>query len=228
LRDLLDHDAMGLVVKETGLEAALGHLAPTRPRLVVTDSQAFGYVSSVVPREVPLTSFSILFARHRGDLSTLVAGARAVDTLGPGDPVVVAEACTHHPIGEDIGRVKIPRWLEKRVGGPLEWSYAVGGDFPADPERYKLVIHCGACMINRREMLQRLAAAAGAGVPVVNYGVLIAHLHGILPRALEPFGLTVCETGSATSSGGRSAGGGRNGRRMGVARRNRQRLSWRQ
>jgi len=189
LRDLLDHEAMGLVVKETGLEAALGRLAPRRPRLVVTDSQAFHSVSRVVPREVPLTSFSILFARHRGDLATLVAGARAADDLRPGDRVLVAEACTHHPIGDDIGRVKIPRWLEKHVGGPLDWTYSVGGDFPTDLTGCRLVIHCGACMVNRREMLRRLAVAAEAGVPVVNYGVLIAHLHGILPRALEPFGV---------------------------------------
>ncbi|MCL6580582.1 MAG: [FeFe] hydrogenase H-cluster maturation GTPase HydF [Firmicutes bacterium] len=187
LRDLLDHEAMGLVVKETGLEAALRRLEPRRPRLVVTDSQAFHSVSRVVPREVPLTSFSILFARHRGDLATLVAGARAADNLRPGDRVLVAEACTHHPIGDDIGRVKIPRWLEKHVGGPLDWTHSVGGDFPADLAGCRLVIHCGACMVNRREMLRRLAVAAEAGVPVVNYGVLIAHLHGILPRALEPF-----------------------------------------
>lgn len=188
LRDLLDHDAIGLVVKEDGLEAALDLLAPRRPALVVTDSQAFGEVSRLVPADVPLTSFSILFARHRGDLATLAAGAQAADSLRPGDPVLVAEACTHHAMGDDIGRVKIPRWLEKHVGGPLEWRHCAGGDFPADLGRYKLVIHCGACMVNRREVLHRLAAASAAGVPVVNYGVLIAHLHGILPRALELFG----------------------------------------
>jgi len=190
LRDLLDHEAMGLVVKESGLEAALGHLGGSRPRLVVTDSQAFDCVARVVPRDIPLTSFSILFARHRGDLTTLAAGARAADKLRPGDPVLVAEACTHHPIGDDIGRVKIPRWLERHVGGPLDWTHCAGGDFPADLERYKLVVHCGGCMINRREVLSRLAVASAAGVPVVNYGVIIAHLHGILPRALEPFGFS--------------------------------------
>jgi len=150
LRDILDHDAVGLVTKESRLERVLETLSPAHPRLVVTDSQAFGEVVRKLPPEVPLTSFSILFARHKGDLKTLVRGALAVDSLKPGAPVLVAEACTHHPIGDDIGRVKIPRWLEKHVGGTLAFTHYAGGDFPRDLENYSLVVHCGGCMINRR------------------------------------------------------------------------------
>ncbi len=189
LRDILDHNAFALVCKESELGRGLGSLGGARPRLVITDSQAFGPVSRLVPPEVPLTSFSILFARRKGDLRTLVQGAMAADTLRPGDSVLVAEACTHHPIGDDIGRLKIPRWLERRVGGPLAFTHCVGGDFPPNLSDYKLVIHCGACMINRKEMLYRLSVAQACGVPVVNYGVIIAHLHGLLRRALQPFGL---------------------------------------
>lgn len=193
LRDVLDHNALGLVAKESELPRALELLGGTRPRLVVTDSQAFGLVSSLVPPDIPLTSFSILFARHKGDLATLVRGALAVERLRPGDAVLVAEACTHHPIGDDIGRLKIPRWLEKRVGGPLAFTHYAGGDFPADLADHKLVIHCGGCMINRKEMLYRLSVVEEAGVPIVNYGVVIAYLHGILPRALAPLGYSLAE-----------------------------------
>lgn len=190
IRDLLDHGASALVTKENELGSVLAGLKRP-PRLVITDSQAFGLVDEIVPREIPLTSFSILFARHKGDLETLVRGALAIDNLGPGDPVLVAEACTHHPIGDDIGRLKIPRWLEKRVGGLLDFEHYSGNDFPPDLERYKLIIHCGGCMINRGEMLHRLGEAEEAGIPITNYGTTIAHLHGILGRAVEPFNLTV-------------------------------------
>lgn len=189
LRDILDHNAAAVVCKESELSSTLRRLGPSGPNLVVTDSQAFEFVAGVVPPEVPLTSFSILFARRKGDLRTLAEGALAADTLRPGDAVLVAEACTHHPIGDDIGRLKIPRWLQKHVGGPLHFTHSVGGDFPPNLAEYRLVVHCGACMINRKEMLYRLSVAQAAGVPVVNYGVLIAHLHGVLDRALRPFGL---------------------------------------
>ncbi|MCR4403312.1 MAG: [FeFe] hydrogenase H-cluster maturation GTPase HydF [Firmicutes bacterium] len=186
LRDLLDNDARAVVVKENAVRETIEGLR-SRPALVVTDSQAFGIVSEQVPRDVPLTSFSILFARHKGDLSALVEGARRVAKLEPGARVLIAEACTHHPIGDDIGRVKIPAWLEQEVGGKLRFSWASGASFPEDLARFDLVVHCGGCMINRAEMLHRLAMVKRAGVPVVNYGVLIACLHGILDRALEPF-----------------------------------------
>ncbi len=194
LRDILDHEATALVTKESQLAQALEALAPltpSRPRLVVTDSQAFDLVARLTPPEVALTSFSILFARHKGDLATLVRGAAAIDRLHPGDHILVAEACTHHPIGDDIGRLKIPRWLEKRAGGPLAFTHAVGGDFAQDLSGFKLIVHCGGCMINRREMLYRLSVAGEAGVPIVNYGVAIAHLHGILSRALAPFAISL-------------------------------------
>ena len=186
IRDILDHDAMALVVKERELKAALGNLK-NNPRLVVTDSQAFLKVAADTPPTVPMTSFSILFARHKGNLISLVEGARAVEDLMPGDKVLIAEACTHHRVEDDIGSVKIPRWLRQVVGGPLDFKWVSGIELPSDIKDYKLIIHCGACMINRKEMLHRLMMAQQAGVPMVNYGVLIAYVLGILKRALEPF-----------------------------------------
>ena len=186
IRDILDHDAMALVVKERELKAALGNLK-NNPRLVVTDSQAFLKVAADTPPAVPMTSFSILFARHKGNLISLVEGARAVEDLMPGDKVLIAEACTHHRVEDDIGSVKIPRWLRQVVGGPLDFKWVSGIELPSDIKDYKLIIHCGACMINRKEMLHRLMMAQQAGVPMVNYGVLIAYVLGILKRALEPF-----------------------------------------
>jgi len=186
IRDILDHDAIALVVKERELKAALANLK-THPRLVVTDSQAFLKVAADTPPDVPMTSFSILFARHKGDLISLVEGARAVEELLPGDRVLIAEACTHHRVEDDIGTVKIPRWLRQAVGGPLDFKWVSGHELPPDIKDYKLIIHCGACMINRKEMLHRLMMARQAGVPMVNYGVLIAHVLGILRRALAPF-----------------------------------------
>jgi [FeFe] hydrogenase H-cluster maturation GTPase HydF len=186
LRDILDHDAYAVMVKEYELREALANQV-RRPRLVITDSQAFLKVDADTPSEVRLTSFSILFARYKGDLEALVAGAKAVDSLRPGDRVLIAEACTHHRQADDIGRVKIPRWLRQRVGGDLQFSWVSGMKYPDDLETYKLVVHCGGCMINRREMLARIGQAREKGVPIVNYGVLIAYLLGLLPRALEPF-----------------------------------------
>lgn len=186
IRDLLDHDAYCVVVKERELRAALDRL--TRPpALVVTDSQAFLKVAADTPSEVPLTSFSILFARFKGDLTELVRGALAIDALKPGDRVLIAEACSHHPIGEDIGRVKIPRWLTQYVGGKLDFTTCQGHDFPPDLPGYRLVVHCGACVQNRREMLSRILRCRQAGVPITNYGLTIAYSLGIFERALSPF-----------------------------------------
>jgi len=186
IRELLDGDAYSMVVKERELRDALDRLRRP-PALVVTDSQAFLKVAGDTPSDVKLTSFSILFARQKGDLCQLVEGATAIDRLRAGDRVLIAEACTHHPIGDDIGRVKIPRWLSQYVGGKLEITVTQGHDFPADLADYRLVIHCGACMWNRREMLTRMLRCRQVGVPISNYGLTIAYTLGIFDRALEPF-----------------------------------------
>jgi [FeFe] hydrogenase H-cluster maturation GTPase HydF len=186
IRDLLDSDALCLVVKERELRRALDGLkAP--PQLVVTDSQAFLKVAADTPPGVPLTSFSILMSRFKGDLLAQVQGALAIETLRGGDRVLIAEACSHHPIGEDIGRVKIPRWLTQYTGEPIRFEHVQGRDFPPDLADYKLVIHCGACMWNRREMLGRILRCQQAGVPITNYGLTIAYSLGIFERALQPF-----------------------------------------
>ena len=186
IRDLLDHDACCLVVKERELRSALERLS-VPPALVVTDSQAFLKVAADTPAGVPMTSFSILFARLKGHLESFVEGARGIDRLRPGDRVLMAEACAHHPIGEDIGRVKIPRWLTQYVGGKLAFEHIQGLDFPADLTPYKLVVHCGSCTFNRRNLMSRLLQCRAAGVPLTNYGVAIAHSLGVLDRALSPF-----------------------------------------
>jgi len=186
IRDILDHDAYSVVVKERELKEAFDNLKK-KPKMVVTDSQEFMKVAADTPPDVLLTSFSILMARNKGDLETLVAGAKAIETLNPGDKVLIAEGCTHHRQADDIGRVKIPRWLRQLVGGDLDFTWVSGGDFPQDLSGYKLIVHCGACMLNRREMLHRLSVAREAKVPIVNYGVLIAYVHGILHRTLAPF-----------------------------------------
>lgn len=186
IRDLLDGDAYCMVTKERELRDALDRLKRP-PKLVVTDSQAFLKVAADTPPEIPLTSFSILFARYRGDLVTQVAGTLAIDDLRPGDRILVAESCSHHPIADDIGRVKIPRWLTQYVGGQLQFDTVQGHDFAMDLTPYKLVIHCGACVTNRRAMLSRLLKCRQAGVPVTNYGLAIAFSLGIFERALEPF-----------------------------------------
>lgn len=186
IRDILDNDAIALVVKEKELKNALAGLAK-KPKIVITDSQAFLKVDADTPADIMMTSFSILFARYKGNLETLVEGALAVDDLKPGDKVLIAEACTHHRVADDIGTVKIPRWLRQKAGGELEFNWSSGNYLPEDLGRYKLIVHCGACMINRKEMLHRIMQATSAGVPMVNYGVLIAKVMGILRRALTPF-----------------------------------------
>jgi [FeFe] hydrogenase H-cluster maturation GTPase HydF len=186
IRDLLDSDALCMVVKERELRTALERLK-TPPKLVVTDSQAFLKVAADTPPEVQLTSFSILMARFKGDLAAQVEGTLAIEKLRSGDGVLIAEACTHHPIGEDIGRVKIPRWLTQYTGVKLDFVPMQGRDFPEDLASYKLVIHCGACMWNRRQMLSRILQCQQAGVPITNYGLTIAYSLGIFERALEPF-----------------------------------------
>ena len=186
IRDILDHDAYCVVVKERELREALDNMKHL-PRMVVTDSQEFLKVDADTPAEVLLTSFSILMARHKADLETLVAGAKAVQNLKPGDHVLIAEGCTHHRQADDIGQVKIPRWLRQHVGGDLQFEWVSGGSFPRDLTPFQLIVHCGSCMLTRREMLHRLSTAREQGVPIVNYGVLIAYVHGILHRALSPF-----------------------------------------
>ena len=185
LRDLLDGHCSALVVQDTELEHALQMLA-RKPDIVVTDSQAFNKVSSIVPDDIALTGFSILFARFKGELNTLVCGAATLDKLCDGDSVLIAESCTHHPICDDIGTVKLPRMLAKFAPN-LNIEHCQGTMFADDIAKYKLVIHCGGCMLNRSAMLRRIAICKQANVPITNYGMTIAHSLGILSRALEPF-----------------------------------------
>ncbi len=184
--DILDSSAIAIVTKETELKEALQSVSK-RPRLVVTDSQAFAQVSKDTPVDIPLTSFSILFARYKGDLTQLVQGAKAVENLQDGDKVLISEGCTHHRQCDDIGTVKIPRWLTQYTGKNLVFETTSGTEFPSDLKKYALVVHCGGCMLNRREMKHRIQVAAENGIPIVNYGVLIAYLQGILKRTLMPF-----------------------------------------
>ena len=186
IRDILEAKAISVVAQDAELPGVLDSLKD-KPRLVITDSQAFESVSRNTPRDVPLTSFSILFARYKGDLPELVKGARAIDDLEDGDRVLIAEGCTHHRQCDDIGTVKLPRWILKHTGKKIEFSTSSGGTFPADLSGYKMIVHCGACMLNRREVHYRIAEAAKAGIPIANYGVLIAYMQGILDRVLEPF-----------------------------------------
>jgi [FeFe] hydrogenase H-cluster maturation GTPase HydF len=185
IRDILDHAGVSIVVRETELREALNKLAE-KPKIVITDSQAFARVAADTPDEVGMTSFSILYARYKGDLSELIQGAKAIRSLQPGDKVLIAEACTHHRQADDIGKYQIPRWLKQHVEGlDIQWSSGMG--YPENLEEFKLIIHCGACMINRRQMLSRIRMARQKGVPVVNYGVFLAYANGILDRALKPF-----------------------------------------
>jgi len=186
VRDALDGDTIDIVIKESQLENTLACLKQ-RPKLVVTDSSAFGLVEKLVPKDIWLTGYSILFSRLKGDLTSQVINTLAIDELKPNDKVLISEACTHHPIGEDIGRVKIPRWLQKYLGFTLQIDVVQGHDFPKNLAEYKLVVNCGACMLNRREMLNRILFCQHAGVPITNYGLLIAYTHGIFARVLEPF-----------------------------------------
>jgi [FeFe] hydrogenase H-cluster maturation GTPase HydF len=186
IRELLDGDSYCMVVKERELRDALERLKRP-PALVVTDSQAFLKVAGDTPPDVKMTSFSILLARQKGDLAQFVQGALAIEGLKAGDRVLVAEACSHHPITEDIGRVKIPRWLRQYVGGALDIHTIQGHDSPDDLASYQLVVYCGACMWNRRELLTRMLRCRQAGVPICNYGMTIAYTLGIFDRALGPF-----------------------------------------
>jgi [FeFe] hydrogenase H-cluster maturation GTPase HydF len=189
IRDLLDHDAITMVVKERELRAGLDQLK-SPPALVITDSQAFLKVAADTPLDVPITSFSVLFARFKGDLTLQTEGAMAIESLGKNAKILIAESCSHHPIGEDIGRVKIPRWLTQYTGKKLHFDVVQGRDFPESEETlasYDLVIHCGGCMWNRRQMLSRLMLCKRAGVPITNYGLVIAYSLGIFERALKPF-----------------------------------------
>ena len=186
IRDILDAGAAAIVVKETGLRDTL-HKLGTKPRMVITDSQAFAQVSRDTPEDIPLTSFSILMARYKGFLDAAVEGVAAIDHLRDGDRVLIAEGCTHHRQCEDIGTVKIPRWLSEYTGKDLQLEHSSGRDFPEDLSPYQLVIHCGGCMLNQREMTYRQKTAGDNGVPFTNYGITIAHLKGILKRSVELF-----------------------------------------
>lgn len=188
IRDILESDAIAVVSKEHELKQTLESLG-RKPKLVITDSQVFLKVAADTPKDVPLTSFSILFARNKGDLEELVRGARAIDRLADGDKVLIAESCTHHQQPDDIGKVKLPRWIRQATGKELIFEFANGMKFPDNVKDYKLIVHCGGCMMNRRQMLWRIEQAVAAGVPIVNYGIAIAHVQGILERAISPFPL---------------------------------------
>ena len=185
IRDLLDSNCMPYVVKETELKDALDNLK-TPPALVITDSQAFKKVAEIVPENIPLTSFSILFARLKGDLKEFVNGAEAIANLNDGDRVLILESCSHHAIDDDIGRVKIPNLLRQKTGKDLKIEHYSGHDFP-DITPYKLIIHCGACMTNRREVLSRILVANNKNIPITNYGIVISYCLGILSRAVKIF-----------------------------------------
>ncbi len=186
IRDILDHAGVSIVVRDTELREALNKLAE-KPKIVITDSQAFARVAADTPDDVGMTSFSILYARYKGDLAELIQGAKAIRSLQPGDKVLIAEACTHHRQADDIGKYQIPRWLKQQVGEGLDIQWSSGMGYPENLEEFKLIIHCGACMINRRQMLSRIRMARQKGVPIVNYGVFLAYANGILDRALKPF-----------------------------------------
>lgn len=186
IRDILDNDAYCMVVKERELRDALERLK-RKPKLVICDSQCVLKTVADTPPNVWVTTFSIVMARFKGDLPTLVRGVKTIEHLKPGDRVLIAEACTHHPIADDIGRVKIPRWLRQYVGGKIICDICAGRDYPENLEQYKLIIHCAACVLNRREMLSRIYKAQQRGVSITNYGVTISFLQGVLHRTLEPF-----------------------------------------
>ena len=186
LRDLLDNKCKIFVTQETELSETLNELK-NPPRLVITDSQAFETVSKVVDKNIELTSFSIIFARIKGDLKEFYKGAKKIDSLKDNDKVLICESCSHHQIDDDIARVKIPRWLKKKTGKNIEFVYHSGHDFPENLEEYSLLIHCGACMTNRKEVLTRITKCQKANLPITNYGITIAHCLGILTRAIKPF-----------------------------------------
>lgn len=186
IREILDYQGLALVCQTEELPTMLAKLSQ-KPKLVICDSQAFGRVNELTPEDIPLTSFSILMARFKGKLQDLVAGVKAINNLKSGSKVLISEGCTHRRQCDDIGTVKIPMWLEKQGYTDLDMTFTSGGAFPKDVSEYDLIIHCGACMLTRREVLRRIDVAVVQGTPIVNYGVLIAGLHGILERAISPF-----------------------------------------
>lgn len=186
IRDILDAGAVSIVVKDTELKDTLAKL-PVKPKLVITDSQAFGKVAKEVPQDILLTSFSILFARYKGNLAAVASGAKMLDQLQNGDTVLICEGCTHHRQCDDIGSVKLPRWILEHTKKDIHFSFTSGTEFPDDLSGYRLIIHCGGCMLNEREMKYRMRCAKDQSVPMTNYGTAIAHMKGILERSLEPF-----------------------------------------
>ena len=186
IRDILDSGAIAITCRDTELPETLACLKD-KPRLVITDSQAFGKVSKLVPDDIPLTSFSILMARYKGELSELINGASVLSTLRDGDKVLISEGCTHHRQCNDIGTVKMPAWIKKHTGKNITFDFTSGGEFPEDLSSYALVVHCGGCMLGEREMKSRQEKATTEGVSMVNYGMAIAHMNGILKRSLEIF-----------------------------------------
>ena len=186
MRDLLDNDVNFHVCKERELRMMLESLKE-KPKLVITDSQVFSKVSADTPDDILLTSFSILFARYKGDLLSMVEGALALKTLQAGDKVLIAESCTHHQQPDDIGKVKIPRWIRQNISEDIIFEFSNGRNYPDNLKDYKVVIHCGGCMLNRKEMLYRIESSVEQGVPIINYGLTIAYLNGILDRALKVF-----------------------------------------
>lgn len=186
IRDILEGDAAAVTVKENGLKELLGRLGE-KPGLVITDSQVFGKVAKDTPSDISLTSFSILFARYKGNLETVVRGVTALDSLQDGDTVLISEGCTHHRQCNDIGTVKLPGWIREYTGKEIHFETTSGTEFPDDLSRYALIVHCGGCMLNEREMKYRLSCAGDQGVPMTNYGILIAYIKGILARSVEIF-----------------------------------------
>lgn len=186
IREILDNHALNIVVRETELEFALNSLK-IKPKMVITDSQAFEFVNKIVPEDIMLTSFSILFARYKGELEQVAEGANKLSALKDGDTILISEACTHHRQCNDIGAVKLPNWIKKFTGKNLNFEFSSGGEFPKNLKKYSLIVHCGGCMINAKEMRSRLDFAKENQVPITNYGIAIAHMHGILERSLSPF-----------------------------------------
>ena len=186
IRDILDAGAVSIVVKDTELKDTLDKLA-VKPKLVITDSQAFKEVDKDTPSDIPLTSFSILFARYKGNLETVVHGARALDTLEDGDTILISEGCTHHRQCDDIGTVKLPRWVREYTGKDIDFEFTSGTEFPLKLNHYKMIIHCGGCMLNEREVRYRMKCAVDQDVPITNYGIAIAYMQGILKRSVSMF-----------------------------------------
>ncbi len=186
IRDILDSGCTAICCRDTELVQTLASLAK-KPALVITDSQAFGRVSEYVPVDIPLTSFSILFARYKGDLAKLVEGASMLSKISDGDRILIAEGCTHHRQCNDIGTVKMPRWIEEFSKSKPVFAFTSGTEFPDNPEEFKMIVHCGGCMLNEKEMQNRIGKAVSNGVPIINYGIAIAHMNGILRRSIEIF-----------------------------------------